>query len=138
MLFAPHSDGRFPRRSLLGLPIVAGLAAAVYPRERILPDAACAGNGPEVELTLFSLDGKSKQVVHIRSLTRDDTDWRRNLTDEEFAITRRKGTEFAFANRYWNCHEAGIYRCVCCGTALFRSQEKFDSGTGWPSFSAPC
>jgi peptide-methionine (R)-S-oxide reductase len=123
---------------LLGLPVVAGVAVVLYPREHTLPDAAQPGNGPEVRLTLFSKDGKPQAVVGIRSLIRRDNDWRRELTPDEFAITRRRGTEFAFANRYWNCHESGMYRCVCCGNALFRSQDKFDSGTGWPSFSAPC
>ena len=95
-------------------------------------------NGPEVRLTLFTKDGNRKQVVSLKRLMLEDSDWRRNLSADEFAITRRRGTEFAFANRYWDCHEPGLYRCVCCGTALFRSEQKFDSGTGWPSFSAPC
>lgn len=129
---------RFPRRTLLGLPIVAGAAAVFYPRERTLPNDAEPGSGPEVRITLFSRDGNPQRVVAIRSVIRSDRDWQRDLTAEEFAITRRKGTEFAFANRYWNCHDSGMYRCVCCGTALFRSQDKFDSGTGWPSFAAPC
>src|SRR6202042_3084124 len=66
-----------------------------------------------------------------------DAEWRRELSDQEFAVTRRKGTEIAFSGQYWNHHESGLYRCVCCGNALFRSAEKFDSGTGWPSFWAP-
>jgi peptide-methionine (R)-S-oxide reductase len=59
------------------------------------------------------------------------------LTPEEFAVARKKGTERAFTGRYWDNHEAGMYRCVCCGTELFRSDEKFESGSGWPSFTAP-
>ena len=136
--FEAFPTARFPRRTLLGLPIVAGAAAVLYPRARTLPDAAQPGNGPEVRITLFSNGGKTQRVVTIRSLIRGDNDWRRDLTADEFSITRRKGTEFAFANRYWNSHDPGMYRCVCCGNALFRSQDKFDSGTGWPSFSAPC
>ncbi|MGA3028087.1 MAG: peptide-methionine (R)-S-oxide reductase MsrB [Bryobacteraceae bacterium] len=66
-----------------------------------------------------------------------DAEWREQLTAEEYAVARRKGTEPAFTGRYWNHHEPGLYRCVCCGTPLFHSGEKFDSGTGWPSFSAP-
>jgi len=64
-------------------------------------------------------------------------EWQRELTAEEFAVARKKGTERAFTGRYWNNRETGLYRCVCCATALFRSDEKFDSGTGWPSFWAP-
>jgi peptide-methionine (R)-S-oxide reductase len=70
-------------------------------------------------------------------VTKTDAEWREQLTPEEFAVARRKGTEPAFTGRYWNNHEAGLYRCVCCGTPLFHSTEKFDSGTGWPSFRAP-
>jgi peptide-methionine (R)-S-oxide reductase len=120
------------------LPIVGGLALAFYPRERALPDAAEQGDGPEMRLALFAKDGQMQGIAGVRTVVRSDADWRRELTGLEFAITRRKGTEFAFANRYWNCHEAGMYHCVCCGNALFRSQDKFDSGTGWPSFSSPC
>ena len=66
-----------------------------------------------------------------------DADWQRELSPEEFAVTRHKGTERAFTGKYWNNHADGMYRCVCCGKPLFRSDEKFDSGTGWPSFCAP-
>ncbi len=138
MLFEAQTEVRFPRRWFLGFPIAAGLLAAVYPRSRTLPDGEEQGNGPEIAIAAFSNDGRSQRMVTMRRLVREDQAWRQQLTSEEFAVTRRQGTEFAFANRYWNWHTAGLYRCVCCGTALFRSEEKFDSGTGWPSFSAPC
>jgi peptide-methionine (R)-S-oxide reductase len=70
-------------------------------------------------------------------IEKTDADWQRELSPEEFAVTRKKGTERAFSGRYWDNHENGMYRCVCCGTELFKSGEKFDSGTGWPSFTAP-
>ena len=73
----------------------------------------------------------------VKKTMKNEAEWRQVLSPEEFAVTRHKGTEAAFANRYWNNHDAGMYWCVCCGNALFRSQEKFDSGTGWPSFWAP-
>jgi len=66
-----------------------------------------------------------------------DAEWRAELSPEEYAVARKKGTEPAFTGRYWDNHEPGMYRCVCCGTPLFRSDAKYDSGTGWPSFSAP-
>ena len=68
---------------------------------------------------------------------RTDEEWRKELTPEQYRIARKKGTERAFTGEYWNNHDKGVYRCVCCGTELFGSETKFDSGSGWPSFYAP-
>ena len=70
-------------------------------------------------------------------LAKDEMEWLRKLSPEEFRVTRLKATEPAFTGRYWNSKEAGMYHCVCCGTPLFDSEAKFDSGTGWPSFHSP-
>lgn len=67
-------------------------------------------------------------------VTRTDAEWRTLLTAEQYAVTRRKGTERAYTGKYWNHHEQGVYGCVCCGNPVFRSSEKFESGTGWPSY----
>ena len=64
-----------------------------------------------------------------------DAEWRDQLTEDQYAVCRQAGTEPAFSGKYWECKTDGIYRCVCCGSELFDSSSKFDSGTGWPSFS---
>jgi peptide-methionine (R)-S-oxide reductase len=70
-------------------------------------------------------------------IVKPDEEWRKQLTPDQYQVTRKKGTEPAFTGKYWNHHEDGTYSCVCCGNPLFQSDTKFESGSGWPSFSAP-
>jgi peptide-methionine (R)-S-oxide reductase len=72
-----------------------------------------------------------------RKVTKTEAEWRKILTPNQYAVTRMAETEPAFNNKYWNNHVKGIYECICCGTELFTSKTKFESGTGWPSFYAP-
>jgi peptide-methionine (R)-S-oxide reductase len=76
-------------------------------------------------------------MVVSEDITKTDEEWKRYLTSEQYEVCRRKGTELPFSGEYFNSKEKGVYRCVCCGNELFSSDNKFDSGTGWPSFTQP-
>lgn len=102
-------------------------------------NAAPAPAGPPqmVKIVEFSALGARTGAVTVPKIVKSDDEWRKQLSANAFDITRRADTEMAFTGAYWNLHEAGLYRCICCDTALFNSSTKFDSGTGWPSFWAP-
>lgn len=90
-----------------------------------------------VEIEAFDTRGESLGVSSVGKIVRSDAQWREQLSPLAFEITRREGTERAFTGPYWDAHDDGLFRCVCCDTALFDSKTKYDSGTGWPSFFAP-
>lgn len=118
-------------------------AASALQRSRLLahpakPRSNSKGGRPrELRIVEFTSDGRRKGSEVVEKIMKSDEEWRRQLDAEAYQVTRHGATEPAFSGKYWNLHEKGIYRCVCCGTALFSSQTKFDSGTGWPSFWAP-
>ncbi len=78
-----------------------------------------------------------RQIPMKEKIHKTDDEWRKELTPLQFEVTRHHGTERAFSGEYWNTHDSGTYVCVCCGQPLFSSSTKFESGTGWPSFTAP-
>jgi len=100
------------------------------------PQARKAGNAMEKgRIKIYS--AVNGGYITTEKFIRTEKEWRSQLTPEQFKITRKKGTERAFSGKYDRHYEKGVYRCVCCGTDLFRSETKYDSGTGWPSFFAP-
>jgi peptide-methionine (R)-S-oxide reductase len=100
--------------------------------------AAAAKTEPgEVTIVQFSDDGKRLAKVKIAKVVKTEEAWRKQLPPGVFEITRHADTEFAYSGKYWDLHDKGIYRCICCDNALFSSATKFDSGTGWPSFWEP-
>jgi peptide-methionine (R)-S-oxide reductase len=137
-MFSHEANPGSTRRTWIAMPLaLTGIGALLYRKERPLPDARAGGRGAAVDIVLFGNNGVRGETIHVNKIVKSDAEWQKELSPEEFAVARKKGTERAFTGRYWDNHEEGVYRCVCCGTALFRSNEKFDSGTGWPSFWAP-
>ena len=87
-------------------------------------------------LSAFALTSFAQNKEHF-AVVKSEAEWKKQLTPLQYEVTRQQGTERAFTGKYWNNHEKGIYKCICCGQVLFNSDTKFESGTGWPSFYQP-
>ena len=128
------------RRAFLGSAAAAlgGLALWQWNRAQGVEIVDAASTQPqEVTVVLFSDAGERLKKVRVAKVVKTPAEWRKQLAPNVFDITRNADTEIAFTGQYWNLHEKGLYRCICCDNALFDSATKFDSGTGWPSFWAP-
>jgi peptide-methionine (R)-S-oxide reductase len=128
------------RRVFLGLLAcaIAGLGILRFRHSRTLAaKLVAAGPPPIISIVEFSDAGVRLGVVQVPKIVKSDDEWRKQLSSGAYDITRFADTEIPYSGEYWNLHDKGLYRCVCCGTALFSSETKFESGTGWPSFWAP-
>jgi peptide-methionine (R)-S-oxide reductase len=106
-------------------------------RQPVQAEPAPAGPPAMVTIVEFSDSGKQKGSASVPKIVKSEAEWRRQLSAGAYEITRRAGTEIPYTGVYWDLHDSGVFRCICCDTALFSSETKFDSGTGWPSFWAP-
>jgi peptide-methionine (R)-S-oxide reductase len=113
-------------------------AAALWSLHRSLAPAVEASGSPGVvTIVQFSADGKRTGKVSVPRVIKSDAEWKKQISPISYDVTRHAGTERAYSGDTWNLHDRGIFRCVCCDNALFSSETKFESGTGWPSFWQP-
>ena len=126
------------RRAFLGSAALAigGLALWQWKKPALL-EAAPTAEPKDVTIVVFSDAGERQKEVTIAKVIKTSAEWRKQLSTNAYDITRNADTEMAFSGQYWNLHDKGIYRCICCDNALFDSATKFESGTGWPSFWQP-
>ena len=126
------------RRTMLKLMSLGGAtvaAAGVVLREGVA--RAMAAGSKLVTIVDFSPQGVRGEVSDVEKVVKSEGEWRQLLSPISFDVTRKAGTERPFSGATWNLHDKGIYRCICCDTALFTADTKFESGTGWPSFWQP-
>ena len=124
------------RQILLGTLALGAGALAALARVRAATQAVAPAGG-KVKIEAFSAAGKSQGVTELARVVKTDEEWQAQLSPDSYRVTRHEGTERAFSGEYAANHATGLYRCICCDTALFDSRTKFESGTGWPSFYKP-
>lgn len=126
------------RRALLILPFaLAGVVVLATRKGHESEETKPADSNEEVAIIEFNAAGEKLGAARVKKVVRSNSEWRKQLSAEQFYVTRQQGTDTAFSGTYYQIHQNGLFRCICCTTAVFSSDTKFDSGTGWPSFWAP-
>lgn len=125
-------DGMARRSFLQVFGVMLGAGAVA---ERV--SAATTGAKNMVRIAMFDAAGVRREVVEVEKVVKPAAEWKKQLTREQYEITRQAGTETPFTGKYAETHADGLYHCICCDTVLFDSKTKFESGTGWPSFWQP-
>jgi len=137
----PERLQRFGRRAFIFSAATAVSGAAFWALRKttlVDPQPVSAADAPaNVTIVEFAANGKKAGKVTVPHIAKSDAEWQKQLSPTSYEVARRAGTERPYTGDTWNLHDKGIFRCVCCDTALFSSDTKFESGTGWPSFWAP-
>ena len=140
-LTADQTSRSVTRRAFIIGSATAAIGVALWARHHsALADVqldAPGGTAGDVDIVQFKPDGRREGIVRVAKVIKTQRQWQQQLSTNAFDITRRADTELPYTGKYWRLHDRGLYRCICCDTALFSSETKFDSGTGWPSFWAP-
>jgi peptide-methionine (R)-S-oxide reductase len=135
-LRANRTHAALDRRRFLAVGLTA-LAASTGITRALGSTQSAPASGADVSIENFSAAGKSEGIVRVPKLVKTEAQWRAQLSALSFRVARQDGTEAAFSGEYDRNHADGIYRCICCDTALYDSKAKYESGTGWPSFWQP-
>jgi peptide-methionine (R)-S-oxide reductase len=132
----PEIKEQLTRRRLFWItPAAFAGVVAVWSRRPQRSEAS--DSGQEVTIVQFDPAGKKLEIARVKKVVHSDAEWRKLLSSEQYYVTRHASTDMAFTGTYYQLHDPGLFRCICCANALFSSETKFDSGTGWPSFWAP-
>jgi peptide-methionine (R)-S-oxide reductase len=132
--YQKEEKGSLPRRAFLGASAAAVVGILLHSRYAAQPVEANVAAPREIQIVQFTPAGARVGVVTVQTIVKTDADWKQQLDADAYNVTRHAGTERAYSGKYWDNHAKGIYQCICCGTANFSSETKFESGTGWPSF----
>jgi peptide-methionine (R)-S-oxide reductase len=132
--FSVSESASITRRSFLLATSATALSLVARSRSVLAAEPAAITS---VTIVPFTDAGQRQTAMRVPKVVKTKAEWRKQLSEESFNVTREEGTERPFTGQYWNQHSKGLYRCICCDTPLFSSETKFESGTGWPSFWQP-